>query len=404
MTVCSAPPRSLTPSTTRRSVPMPSMRAPILPSIRHRSCTWGSRAALKISVRPSARTAASRMFSVPVTVGRSNTMRFPRSRSTSATISVCVSSIFAPICRRPRRCCSNRLAPMSSPPGRGTRALPNRPSSAPRRTIVARMRRPRSSGTWLSWARPVLMINEPSPSTRPPRPVRISPMSAVSVTRGTLLSRTGSVVRRAAAISGRAAFLEPPTQMSPASWAPPVIRSTWSYRGVGAFIDAYGTARVRLTATCSRESQTCLRHRQRLLKLSLFCRRQRSRQTLLSAAPRLLGALYRDLVGVLSDIGQHRDTIWQNFEKASPNEEDLLRPAVYLLDPQRSWLEDGHERGMTREDAKLSVRALGDDELDVAFEKAPFDAHHTERVLHCGDDFFFISSPWARASSIVPTM
>ena len=37
-------------------------------------------------------------------------------------ISVALSSIRAPICRRPRRCCSTRRAPMSSPPGRGTRA------------------------------------------------------------------------------------------------------------------------------------------------------------------------------------------------------------------------------------------------------------------------------------------
>jgi hypothetical protein len=50
-------------------------------------------------------------------------------------------------------------------------------------------------------------------------------MTRVSVTRGTLLSVIGSLVKMAAAISGRAAFFEPLMQMLPASCAPPVIRS-----------------------------------------------------------------------------------------------------------------------------------------------------------------------------------
>ena len=56
----------------------------------------------------------------------------------------------------------------------------------------------------------------------------MSAITAESVTRGTLWRVTGRAVRRAAAISGRAAFLEPLTQMSPASCAPPVIRSARS--------------------------------------------------------------------------------------------------------------------------------------------------------------------------------
>ena len=60
---------------------------------------------------------------------------------------------------------------------------------------------------------------------------------------------------------------------------------------------------------------------------------------------------------------------------------------------------------MTRKDAELAVGAVGDDELDLAFEEAALDADHPKRVLHYEDaDFFFISSPCARASSIVPTM
>ena len=68
-------------------------------------------------------------------------------------------------------------------------------------------------------------------------------MSSVSVTRGTLLRRTGSDVRRAAAISGSAAFFEPLTHSSPANWAPPVMRSAKSRRGTGDFIGGYGTER-----------------------------------------------------------------------------------------------------------------------------------------------------------------
>jgi hypothetical protein len=206
-------------------VPTPSMRAPILMSSRHRSCTCGSRAALKISVRPSAVTAASRMFSVPVTVGRSKTMRSPRSRSALATISVSVSLTCAPIWRRPRRCCSTRRAPMSSPPGLGTRAWPKRASSAPTSTIVARMRRPSSSGTSLPVMRAASITTVPWPCASPPSRRTMSAITAVSVTRGTLCSVKVCFVSSAAAISGRAAFLEPLTQMSPASCVPPVIRS-----------------------------------------------------------------------------------------------------------------------------------------------------------------------------------
>ena len=63
----------------------------------------------------------------------------------------------------------------------------------------------------------------PSPSAEPPSALKMSPITRVSVTRGTFFSRTLSRVRMAAAISGSAAFLDPLTQMLPASSRPPVI-------------------------------------------------------------------------------------------------------------------------------------------------------------------------------------
>ncbi len=46
---------------------MPSIRAPIALSIRHRSWTWGSHAALPITVTPGVSAAASSAFSVAMT-------------------------------------------------------------------------------------------------------------------------------------------------------------------------------------------------------------------------------------------------------------------------------------------------------------------------------------------------
>src|SRR5579859_742658 len=386
MTVWSAPPSSFTPSTTSLSVPMPWICAPILLSNRQRSWTCGSRAALKISVLPSASTAARRMFSVPVTVGRSKTMRPPCRRSASATSSWWRSSMRAPIWRRPRRCCSTRRAPMSSPPGRGTRALPKRPRSAPSRRMVARIRTPRSSGTWLEAAPPASISMSASPSLRPPRAVMISPINLVSVTRGTFLSRTGSVVSSAAAISGRAAFLEPLMHRSPASWAPPVIRRTWS---------------AVLPAARSRQPEARLRHRQVLVELDLFGGRQRPGESLLGTPAGSLGLLDRDLVRVLGDVGEHGHAVGQHLAESAAHEEKLF--LAVMRDLQRARFEDRHQRGVARQDAELAVGAVGDDEVDVALEQVALDADDSKWYRHqpcC----FFIASACARASSMVPTM
>src|SRR3989454_1960852 len=365
---------------------MPSIRAPILASKRQRSCTCGSRAALKISVRPSASTAASRMFSVPVTVGRSKTIRAPRSRSTSATISVALSSIRAPICRRPRRCCSTRRAPMSSPPGRGNRAWPRRPSSAPNRTMVARMRRPSSSGTSVPRACPIRRTSEPSPSVRPPNPVRICAITAVSVTLGTFVRRTGSAVSSAAAISGRAAFLEPLTHSSPASSEPPLMRRAPSRREADPFISRYGTdRRWKLLSAPAQPSQAKprLRDREGGLELDFLGRREgpRSSQHLLGSAARLLGSLEGDLVGVLRHVRQHRHTFGQHLEEPAANEKELLAATHRLLDAERAGLEQGQQGGVPSQHAELSVGPVGDDELDLALVEASLDANHPQWVF-----------------------
>ena len=66
---------------------MPSIRAPIFTSIRHRSWTCGSQAVLIRHVRPGARTAAMTAFSVPVTLGSSRNTSVPL-RPAGAAISI----------------------------------------------------------------------------------------------------------------------------------------------------------------------------------------------------------------------------------------------------------------------------------------------------------------------------
>src|ERR1700682_3305681 len=133
ITRCVAPLRSGTPSISSTSVPIPWIRAPILPRNVARSTTCGSRAALWMVVMPSAVAAAIIRFSVPVTVGMSRKMVASFSRSARATYSPPSSSILAPIRRSPRRCCSTRRMPISSPPGFATRASPRRASSGPQK-------------------------------------------------------------------------------------------------------------------------------------------------------------------------------------------------------------------------------------------------------------------------------
>src|SRR4029077_6317782 len=141
---------------------------------------------------------------------------------------------------------------------------------------------------------------------------------------------------------------------------------------------------------------------ERGLELALLGGGGRAGQALLSAAPRFLGLLDGDLLGVLGHVGQHGHALRQHLEEATAHEEHLLLAAVHLLDPQRTGLEDGHQRCVASEDAELALGAVGDHELDVALEEAALDADDPEGVLHRWSDL--ILSACSRASSMLPTM
>src|SRR5439155_1511503 len=80
--------------------------------------------------------------------------------------------------------------------------------------------------------------------------------------------------------------------------------------------------------TRSGEAQPGLRHGESVLELGLFRSRQGSRKLLLRPAACLLGLLDRYLVGVLGDVGEDGDSIWEDFEEPAPHEEQLLVAAV----------------------------------------------------------------------------
>src|SRR5438270_5351632 len=191
----------------------------------------------------------------------------------------------------------------------------------------------------------------------------ISPISFVSVTRGTLVSVTRSDVSKAAAISGSAAFFEPLTQMSPASWAPPVIFRIWSEAEP-------------LAAACPRQPKARLRYREGLVELDLLRRREGAGQPLLRALASGLGLLEGDLVRVLGHVGEHCDPVGQDLEKAATDEEQLFLTAV--RDLQGGRLEDRHQRSIPRQHPELAIGAVGDDEVDIALEQAALDAHDPE--------------------------
>ena len=107
------------------------MSAPIFTSMRARSWTWGSQAALPITVVPGVSAAAISAFSVAITDGSSmNTSVGRRPRGALSTISPS-QSVIAPIARKASRWGSRRRRPMTSPPGGGMTARPKRASSGP---------------------------------------------------------------------------------------------------------------------------------------------------------------------------------------------------------------------------------------------------------------------------------
>ena len=220
----------------------PRSAAPIATSARARSCTCGSQAALRRTVRPLAATAAMSAFSVPVTLGSSRKMSAPveplrpRARSGRRRMTE------APSCSSARKWVSTRRRPMTSPPGGGRVTEPKRASSGPASRIEARIRAqsPGSSGLGRTlrgcprgprWGR----------STRPTAPRSTSSASMVSTSRmrGMLSSSIGPSARTVLARIGSAAFLLPAGRMVPRNGRPPRTRK----RGGMAKADGVGESR-----------------------------------------------------------------------------------------------------------------------------------------------------------------
>ncbi len=98
---------------------MPWMSAPIFTSMRARSWTWGSQAALPMTVVPGVSAAAISAFSVAITEGSSmNTSVAAQSRG-ALEHDLALDRRSAPIARKASRCGSRRRRPITSPPGGG---------------------------------------------------------------------------------------------------------------------------------------------------------------------------------------------------------------------------------------------------------------------------------------------
>src|SRR4051794_15314641 len=227
-TACSQPPSSRMPWTYMTFEPMPSIAAPILLSMRARSCTCGSDAALRMTLEPGVSAAAMSAFSVPITDGSSMKKSVERSPPLGAERRIwrsCWTS--APSARKASRCGSSRRRPMTSPPGGGISADPKRASSGPATRKDARMRSARPGWTSVpsmpSACRETVLSS--SRSTFTPRSASSASIASVSRMRGTLPITTGSSVSRLAASNGRAAFLLPAGTMVPDSGTPPSMTS-----------------------------------------------------------------------------------------------------------------------------------------------------------------------------------
>ena len=227
-TACSQPPSVSIPCTYMTFEPMPSIAAPILLSMRARSCTCGSEAALRITVVPGVSAAAISAFSVPMTDGSSMKKSVARSPPLGARMRMVRScSTSAPSARNASRCGSSRRRPMTSPPGGGITAEPKRASSGPATRKEARMRSARSGSTSVpsTSAACSATVLSASHSTDTPRSASSASIASVSRMRGTLAISTRSSVRRLAASSGRAAFLFPAATMVPDRGTPPSMTS-----------------------------------------------------------------------------------------------------------------------------------------------------------------------------------
>src|SRR5919205_3881920 len=125
----------------------------------------------------------------------------------------------APSCASAWMCVSSRRRPITSPPGGGTIARPQRASSGPARRTDARIREQSSSsssvfGSSAAWIR---ISFGPSHSASAPRSAISSTIVSTSRIRGTFRSTTGSGLRTQAARIGSAPFLFPAARIVPLS-------------------------------------------------------------------------------------------------------------------------------------------------------------------------------------------
>src|SRR5580704_5892473 len=220
------PRRLPTPCTVITFEPMPSICAPIAESIRARSWTCGSDAALRITVGPRVSAAAISAFSVAITEGSSIRKSHGLSPSgASSRISRRSSSTVAPSARKTSRCGSSRRRPITSPPGGGICARPKRASNGPASRNEARIRSASSRSTsQLSTLEASIEIS-PGPIhwTRAPSCSSSSVIASTSLILGTLRRITSSSVSRHAARIGSAPFLLPAGVTVPARGLPPSI-------------------------------------------------------------------------------------------------------------------------------------------------------------------------------------
>src|SRR5918997_4934271 len=257
--VWSQPWRPAVPLTVRTLEPMPWMSAPIFTSIRARSWTCGSQAALPITVEPGVRAAASRAFSVAMTDGSSmKTSPARRPPGARSSMSRPCSNV-APSAAKASRCGSRRRRPMTSPPGGGMRTRPTRASSGPASRNDARMRSDRSRSMTASSVETSAAQSATSWSdshvTRTPRSSRSASIAPTSLIFGTFRTTTSSSVRTEAARIGSAPFLLPAGTIVPDRAMPPSMTNF----SIGRRLPATGAEPkgwARVTAMSSRISRT----------------------------------------------------------------------------------------------------------------------------------------------------
>src|SRR3989475_3377936 len=265
-----------------------------------------------------------------------------------------------------------------------------------------RMRRPRSSGTSVLPAAPASMTTVPSPEVWPPSSEMISPISTVSVTRGTFCRVTGSVVSSAAAISGSAAFLEPLTQILPASCSPPVMCSARSRPPMDPFIE-----RLRLGGKLYPRRVLARRNRAsamaRAFWNSVSSEAVKVPASFSCARRRASSACWTDISSACSATSARTVTRSGRTSRNPPptKSSSSLPPCRIFRAPGFRIVIRGACRG----------RMPSSPSAPFATTKSTSPSNRLRSTLTTRrengtylDSFFLISSAWARASSIVPTM